>query len=83
MLRLPGRRTVPSHERRDALVAGQGVTAIIRAYVQADLKAGRLVELFGEDTADAYHIVTRQGDLRPQAQLFHDWLCQQRDVMSV
>jgi len=80
---LPGRVTLPSHQRREAMVAGQGVTAIIRAFVEADIRAGRLVELFCDDADDAYYIVTRPGALRPSAELFRSWLCQQRDVMTV
>ena len=65
---LPGNLTVESARQ------GQGVMLIVRLFVEADLAAGRLVELFETRTDSHYHIVTRPGVLRPAARAFIAWL---------
>ncbi len=57
---------------------GQGVAATVRHFIEPDLKAGRLVELFARDDGAGYHIVTRPGTLRPAAKVFVAWLRRQR-----
>ncbi len=70
-VRLPGNLLL------EAVLGGQGVAVKIREFVQDELASGRLVELFHEEDARGYHIVTRSGVLRPQVRKFAAWLRQQ------
>ncbi len=74
-----GRIQVPGNLLLDGARDGQGVAAVARNFVEADLRAGRLVALFTEDGPTGYHIVTRPGVLRPPARIFLRWLRRQRD----
>lgn len=65
---LPGNLTLESAR------SGQGLLLIVRLFVEADLAAGRLVELFATRQDSQYHIVTRPGSLRPAARAFIAWL---------
>lgn len=67
-LQLPGNLTLESARQ------GQGVLLIVRVFVEPDLAAGRLVELFQTRPDSHYHIVTRPGVLRPEARAFIAWL---------
>lgn len=67
-IQLPGNLTLESAR------AGQGVLLIVRLFVEADLAAGRLVELFQTREDCFYHIVARPGPLRPAARAFVNWL---------
>ena len=69
---------MPGNLLLDAARNGQGVAATVRSFVEPDLQAGRLVELFCEPGTAGYHIVTRPGVLRPSARLFTKWLRAQR-----
>jgi len=61
---------------------GQGVAVAIRQFAEPDLKSGRLVELFSEESDSGYHIVTRPGVLRPVAKTFVQWLRRQKAVSN-
>lgn len=65
---------VPGNLLLDGVRDGQGVTVTVRAFVARDLEAGRLLELFGENDSNGYHIVTRPGVLRRPARDFVTWL---------
>ncbi|KIC11929.1 LysR family transcriptional regulator [Leisingera sp. ANG-M1] len=72
---LRGPRTrMPGNLLMQAVRAGQGVAVSVRCFVEEDLAAGRLVELFTEADGRGYHIATRQGVLRPEARSFATWL---------
>ncbi|MBT8155335.1 LysR family transcriptional regulator [Epibacterium ulvae] len=73
-VRLPGNLLL------DAVVGGQGVAVKIREFVLDELASGRLVELFREEDARGYHIVTRPGVVRPAARKFAAWLRRQGTV---
>ncbi len=73
-IRLPGNLLL------EAVLDGQGVAVKIRSFVQDEVQSGRLVELFWEEDALAYHIVTRPGVLRTQVRSFIAWLRCQRTV---
>lgn len=73
-VRLPGNLLL------EAVVNGQGVAVKIREFVQDEVASGRLVELFHEDDARGYHIVTRPGVVRPAARKFAAWLRRQGTV---
>lgn len=69
---------LPGNLLMEAVRGGQGVAVTVQAFVQEDLRAGRLVELFSEDEGRGYHIVTRPGVQRPPARQFISWLRRQR-----
>ena len=52
-----GRVQVPGNLRLDGARDGQGVAVAVRHFVEADLMAGRLVELFSDNDWGGYHIV--------------------------
>lgn len=72
-----GSTQVPGNMLLDGVRDGQGVAVTVRQFVEADLQAGRLVELFCENDAGGYHIVTRPGVLRPTVKVFVQWLRRQ------
>ena len=74
-----GRRvtTLPGNLMLDGVRNGQGVAVTVRAFVEADLRAGRLVTLFTADEPGGYHIVTRPGVQRPPLRAFCRWLARQ------
>lgn len=57
---------------------GQGVIATAYAWVEADLRSGRLQLLFCEEEDAGYRIVTRSGVARPPLAAFLKWLRGQR-----
>jgi len=61
----------------DAVRRGHGLTFTARSFVEKDIKAGLLIELFSESDVGAYYIVTRPGRLRPSVLEFVNWLGQQ------
>lgn len=69
---------LPGNLMFDGLRAGQGVAVTVRKFVEADLEAGRLVELFCDEIARGYFIVTRPGVLRPPLKAFVAWLRRQK-----
>lgn len=74
------RLQMPGNLLLTAAIDGQGVAVTVRHFVEPDLKAGRLVELFARDDGAGYHIVTRPEALRPAAKQFVSWLRRQRNV---
>jgi len=68
---------VPGNLLLDGVRSGQGVVVTVRFFVEEDLRSGRLVELFCEESNNGYHIVTRPGVLRPTARKFVQWLRRQ------
>ncbi|WP_170547278.1 LysR family transcriptional regulator [Ruegeria arenilitoris] len=76
-----GRIMLPGNLVLEGLRAGQGVTVTARHFVEQDLKAGRLVELFCEPGERGYHIVTGDAPLRPAVKVFVAWLRRQSGRM--
>ncbi|WP_299664190.1 LysR family transcriptional regulator [uncultured Ruegeria sp.] len=72
-----GRTELPGNLVLDGLRAGQGVTVTVRHFVEQDIKAGRIVELYVEPDARGYHIVTANSALRPAVRTFATWLRRQ------
>jgi LysR family glycine cleavage system transcriptional activator len=66
----------------DAVRRGHGLTFTARCFVEKDIEAGLLVELFSEAGIGGYHIVTRPGALRPPVLSFVNWLKSQSEVGS-
>ncbi len=69
-----GRTQLPGNLLLDGLRSGQGVTVTVRQFVEADIKAGRIVELFAEPDTRGYHIITQKQVLRPSVKTFISWL---------
>lgn len=58
----------------DAVRRGHGITYTARNFVEDDIRAGLLVELFAEKDFGGYYIVTRPGVLRSPVLSFVNWL---------
>ncbi len=58
----------------DAVRRGHGITYTARIFVEDDIRAGLLVELFLEKDFGGYYIVTRPGVLRSPVLSFVNWL---------
>jgi LysR family glycine cleavage system transcriptional activator len=61
----------------DAVRRGHGLTFTARNFVEKDIEAGLLVELFSEVDLGEYYIVTRSGVLRSPVLSFVNWLKRQ------
>lgn len=72
-----GRTQLPGNLVLEGLRAGQGVTVTVRHFVEQDIKAGRIVELYVEPDTRGYHIVTANSALRPAVRTFAGWLRRQ------
>ncbi len=58
----------------DAVRRGHGLTFTARSFVEKDIQAGLLVELFSETNVGGYYIVTHPGTLRAPVLQFVNWL---------
>lgn len=66
---------VPGNLLIDGARDGQGLAVTVRLFVEADIRAGRLVVLEEEDQEGAgYHLVTRPGVQRPPLRAFVKWI---------
>jgi len=72
--RARGLTSLPGNMMIEAARAGQGVAVTAGAFAEADVMAGRLRLLFEDRRKKGYHIVTREGVMRPAARLFYRWL---------
>ena len=61
----------------EAVRRGDGITYTARPFVEKELRAGQLVELFSDKAFGTYYIQTRPGVLRPPVKTFVRWLKQQ------
>ena len=61
----------------DAVRRGHGLTFTARSFVEKDIEAGLLDELFSESDVGGYYIVTRPDRLRPSVLTFVNWLGRQ------
>ncbi len=68
---------LPGNLLLDGARDGRGVAVAVRAFVENDLKSGRLRLLFESDERKGYHIVTRPGVQRPALRVFLAWLRKQ------
>lgn len=69
-----GMTSMPGTLLLDAARDGQGVAISVRAFMEADLAAGRLRLLHEDHGREGYFLVTRPGILRQSLQVFCDWL---------
>ncbi len=68
---------MPGNLIMEAVRRGDGITYTARPWVEEELKAGRLVELFSDRAFGVYYIVTRPGVLRRPVKTFVKWLKRQ------
>lgn len=68
---------MPGNLIMDAVRRGDGITYTARPFVEDEIKAGRLIELFCEPGFGVYHIRTGPGVLRQSVRAFIRWLRQQ------
>ncbi len=78
-IEMPARAQItdlPGYMVLAALRNGQGVAAAARVFVEDDLAAGHLIELYEEpeDTSAGYYLVWRAGILRPALKHFLRWI---------
>ena len=69
-----GYTALPGNLMLEAARAGQGVAITAAVFVEPDIKAGRLRQLFSDTRKKGYHIVTRPGVPRPPLKAFLTWL---------
>ncbi|WP_299286424.1 LysR family transcriptional regulator [uncultured Tateyamaria sp.] len=66
---------VPGNLMLDGARDGQGLAVTVRAFVEADIQAGRLIVLHEDAIPGAgYHLVTRPGVPRPALRAFVKWI---------
>jgi len=66
---------VPGNLLIDGARDGQGLVVTVRLFVEADIRAGRLIVLEQEHKPGAgYHLVTRPGVQRPPLRAFVKWI---------
>jgi len=75
--RAAGLTGLPGNLLLEAARNGQGIAVIPRAFVEADLKAGRLRIVYRDTEREGYHLVTRPGVQRPAARIFARWALRQ------
>lgn len=69
-----GMTALPGNLMLEAARMGQGVAITARVFAEADVAAGRLIELFRDTQRKGYYAVTRPGVHRPQLRAFLRWL---------
>lgn len=71
-----GLTRVPGNLLLDGARDGQGIAVTVKAFVQADLSAGRLTALYEEPQQNnsGYYLITRSGVMRPMLKAFVNWL---------
>ncbi len=74
-----GRTNLPGNLVLEGVRSGQGVTVTVRHFVEADIRAGRLVELYAESDDRGYHVVTAKTPQRQAVRTFVAWLKRQVD----
>ena len=73
---------MPGNLIMEAVRRGDGITYTARPFVDAEIRASRLVELFCEPAFGVYHIKACPGLMRRPVQTFVRWLKQQADAKS-
>ncbi len=68
---------LPGNLSLDGARNGQGVIMTARAFIEQDLEAGRLRELFTIELGKGYYICTRPGVQRPALRAFCRWMAKQ------
>ncbi len=68
-----GRVTLPGNLTLDAARAGQGIAVVATLWVQADLDAGRLVQLYEDPEEVGYYLLTPLSEPRPALKAFCKW----------
>lgn len=66
--------SLPGGLKVDAVRAGQGIAVLSRLFVEQDIAAGRLREVYRVENGKAYWLVHRPGPLRPGVRAFARWI---------
>ncbi|WP_435257573.1 LysR family transcriptional regulator [Thioclava sp. FR2] len=69
--------SLPGTLLMDAARDGQGIGAVARVFVEADIAAGRLQVLFEDTSRKGYFLVTKPGVQRPAVKRFCGWALRQ------
>jgi LysR family glycine cleavage system transcriptional activator len=72
--------SLPGNLMLDAARDGQGIAVIARAFVEADLVAGRLRVLHEDRAREGYFLVTARGSPRPAVRAFCRWIVEQSEA---
>lgn len=78
-----GMTSFPGNMVIDAARNGQGVAVLARAFVEADLAAGRLHVLVEDTEREGYFILTRPGVMRAPVKAFLTWALRQVDAKNL
>lgn len=73
-IRLPAVTHMPGNLIMEAVRRGDGVTYTARPFVEREIRAGTLVELFSDQAYGIYHIKTAPGALRRPVRRVVEWL---------
>ncbi len=68
---------MPGNLIMEAVRRGDGITYTARPWVEEELRAGQLIELFSDEAFGTYYIAMRPGVLRPPVKTFVKWLKRQ------
>jgi len=68
---------MPGNLILEAVCNGDGITYTARQWVEEEIRSGDLIELFPEEEAGSFYILTQKSLLRPPVQKFVKWLKQQ------
>ncbi len=68
---------MPGNLIMEAVRRGDGITYTARPWVEEELRAGQLIELFSDRAFGIYYIVTRPGVQRRPVKIFVKWLKRQ------
>jgi LysR family transcriptional regulator, glycine cleavage system transcriptional activator len=71
---------MPGHMILEGICNGEGITYSSRQWVGNEIQSGELIELFPEETAGYFYILTQQDTLRPPVRTFVTWLREQAEI---
>lgn len=69
--------SLPGNMLLDAARDGQGIAVLARAFIAADIAAGRLRVLYVDERRKGYYLVAPTGSLRPPVRAFAQWVRRQ------
>jgi len=73
---------MPGNLILEAVCNGDGITYTARQWVEDEIRSGDLIELFPEEAAGSFYILTQQSMLRPPVRNFVKWLKEQAGIYN-
>jgi LysR family glycine cleavage system transcriptional activator len=73
---------MPGNLIMQAVRRGDGITHTIRAFFQAEIRSGSVVELFSEPAFGIFYMVTAPGVMRPAVKTFLNWLNSKAETVT-